>query len=272
MSSDEQMKQNVVTEFLPEDENELILQMNISSLATADDEVPDNSNEITSLLADLTSQKAKSGRQLIAALGRIPGMDEDMVANDDTAYSKMPDNGEYITTSHEAEDTEVPSTIDMEEVASITSVPCDDSPLFINEDSIDIENEKEEARNEMCKIGRGKKFEMELFRDIVPEVKEKVPLDIDGTKMYFIECSDDTIDWQQKYKDGRYFTLNTSKRKGFRGVRKIGKCSGNYTCINDQCAFYLSTGRRNTHQFQKKGQEKFCYTCSCVSIRHTVEQ
>ena len=83
-----------------------------------------------------------------------------------------------------------------------------------------------------------------------------------------MDCSDSEGDtWQKKYKDGRYFQLNTSKRKGFRGQRRIGKCQGNYECSNPRCPIFVSTGVKNKHQFKKVGGEKFCFSCEDLCFR-----
>ena len=107
-------------------------------------------------------------------------------------------------------------------------------------------------------ILRGKFFDMSKFNKIYPEIVQSLPHDINGTKMYIIDCSGlDENDWQKKYKDGRYFRLNTSKRKGFRGLRRIGKCLGNYQSTNKECPIFQSTGKANKHQFKKLEETNF---------------
>ena len=55
-------------------------------------------------------------------------------------------------------------------------------------------------------ISKGKFFNMAKYKDIVPEVVAKLPHDLDGVKLYIMDCSDSEGDtWQKKYKDGRYF-------------------------------------------------------------------
>ena len=117
-------------------------------------------------------------------------------------------------------------------------------------------------------ISKGKFFNMAKYKDIVPEVVDKLPHDLDGVKLYIMDCSDSEGDtWQKKYKDGRYFQLNTSKRKGFRGQRRIGKCQGNYECSNPRCPILVSTGVKNKHQLKKVGGEKFCFSCEDLCFR-----
>lgn len=116
-------------------------------------------------------------------------------------------------------------------------------------------------------MARGKGFNMRQFRHIEPEVVDKIPFDIDGDKVYKIDCSEDPDNYFQKYRDGRYFSLNTGSRKGFRGKRKIGQCRGNFQCINDNCPVVKGTGKPNAHQFITRGQEKFCFSCELICIR-----
>ena len=70
-----------------------------------------------------------------------------------------------------------------------------------------------------------------------------------------------------KYRDGRYFELHTSRRKGFNGVRRLGRCRGNYECTNTECAYFLENNKTNKHQFTTIGKNKFCYTCNSICFR-----
>ena len=68
---------------------------------------------------------------------------------------------------------------------------------------------------------------MAKYKYIVPEVVDKLPHELDGMKFYIINCSDSEGDcWQKEYKDGRYFQLNTSKRKGFQRAEANRKMPG----------------------------------------------
>ena len=74
-------------------------------------------------------------------------------------------------------------------------------------------------------------FDMNPFKGMIPDIVDQIPYDINGTKYYIIDVLED----QQlfvKYRDGRYFEMNTSTRKGFMGVRRLGKCRGNFICRN----------------------------------------
>ena len=81
-------------------------------------------------------------------------------------------------------------------------------------------------------------FDMRTFIGMLPEVINKIPWDANGLKYYLVEVDEGEY-FCDKYKDGRYFVMNTTRRKGFCGVRHKGKCQGNFQCTNDGCTFYL---------------------------------
>ena len=167
------------------------------------------------------------------------------------------------------------STVDKEALCDITSIHNNmPSPSYHSDLVIDESAESCQQRSPpKPRKDKGKKLDMEIFTAIVPEVVDSIPHAIDGDGIYYIKCSEgenneeDDTSWQRRYKDGRYFQLHTSRRKGFTGTRRIGRCRGNFKCINGQCPYLLSTGRASTHQFITKGVEKFCFTCNCVCIR-----
>ena len=70
----------------------------------------------------------------------------------------------------------------------------------------------------------------------LPEVVNKIPWDANGLKYYLVEVGEGEY-FCDKYRDGCYFVVNTTRRKGFRGVRHKGKCQGNFQCTNNGCAF-----------------------------------
>ena len=66
-------------------------------------------------------------------------------------------------------------------------------------------------------------FYIRPFIGMLPEVINKIPWDADGIKYYFVEKPEDEY-FCGKYKDGCCFVINTSRRKGFCGIRHMGKC------------------------------------------------
>ena len=109
-------------------------------------------------------------------------------------------------------------------------------------------------------------FDMNPFKGMIPDVVEKIPYDINGTKYYMIDVPEDQ-QFFVKYRDGRYFEMNTSTRKGFRGVRRLGKCRGNFVCRNPGCPYYLEKKSMNQHQFSTIGKNKFCFSCNGIVYR-----
>ena len=109
-------------------------------------------------------------------------------------------------------------------------------------------------------------FSIQLFKGMVPQVVSEIPYNIDGLKYFMIDEPEDDI-FFTKYRDGRYFELHTSRRKGFNGVRRLGRCRGNYECTNIECAYFLENNKSNKHQFTTIGKNKFCYTCNSICFR-----
>ena len=119
---------------------------------------------------------------------------------------------------------------------------------------------------EVSGTGRRVTFNMKPFWGMIPEVVNKLPHDIDGVKFYIIDVPQEEA-FHTRYRDGRHFEMHSSSRKGFRGVRRVGKCRGSFICHNDGCPVYKDTKRRNQHQFTTIGKNKFCYSCNCLVQR-----
>ena len=109
-------------------------------------------------------------------------------------------------------------------------------------------------------------FSMEEYKDMVPTVVAEIPYDIDGTRWYMIDVPEEDA-FFAKYRDGRFFQLHTSRRKGFNGVRRLGKCRGNFVCDNTSCPYFTENGSKNQHQFTTIGSKKFCYSCKSLAFR-----
>ena len=134
------------------------------------------------------------------------------------------------------------------------------------EESLSPASSTENSPTQEFSIGPGRYFSMQPFARMVPEVVESIPANINGKRFYMIDLQEGES-YTKKYKDGRYFAMHTSKRKGFRGVRKVGTCKGNFECGNSACSFYIESGKRNSHQFTTIGANKFCFTCNSMATR-----
>ena len=109
-------------------------------------------------------------------------------------------------------------------------------------------------------------FDMRPFWGMIPEVVSKVPHNINGLKFYIIDVPPEDA-FYSKYKDGRYFEMHSSSRKGFKGVRRLGRCRGSFKCNNKSCPLFLATEKENKHQFTTIGKNRFCYSCNCIVYR-----
>ena len=144
--------------------------------------------------------------------------------------------------------------------------------IVITDSSDDTDDTIEEFNTLLNKspptIGKGRPLDMTLYKDFIPEVVDKIRHNIDGLHHYMIDCREDenSLDWQKRYRDGRYFHLNSSRRKGLRGIR-IGHCKGNHICLNNECSYYLEKHQRNQHQFRSTGGSKFCFSCDCFASK-----
>ena len=149
-----------------------------------------------------------------------------------------------LSQTNETEETEVPSQF-------ATPVPTD---------------EVIQPKQKPIVLGSGKYFSMDPYKRMIPEVVDKLPHNINGKRFYMLDVGEDEK-YTDKYKDGRFFAMHSSRRKGFRGIRKVGTCQGNYQCLNDSCPFYLVEEKRNSHHFNNIGGKKFCYSCESLAIR-----
>ena len=70
----------------------------------------------------------------------------------------------------------------------------------------------------------------------------------------------------KRNKDGRHFAMHSSRRKVFRGVRKVSTCQGNFQSMNDACHFFIESGKRNSHQFSTIDSHKFCFTSNSMAV------
>ena len=108
-----------------------------------------------------------------------------------------------------------------------------------------------ELRNKKNKYRR-RSIDLKRFVDIQLKLLEKVPWDIDGTQIITINCTENQ--WVDRSKDGRWWKINTSTRKGLNEVRCIGHCKGSIICENRQCSKLLSEGCGEYEQiFARRG-------------------
>ena len=104
----------------------------------------------------------------------------------------------------------------------------------------DSDNEITEIPRKFQIEGRPKKnkyrknfIRPQTFTNVDVEMVDSVPWDVDAVHNYKILCESD--EWYNKQKDGRWYKMNSTTRKGFCGIRKIGICQGSRICYNVHC-------------------------------------
>ena len=88
----------------------------------------------------------------------------------------------------------------------------------------------------------------------MPEIVTPLPQDIDGKKVYIIDVEGE--EYQKKYKEGRYFKLNSSSCKGFRGIRKVGTCMGKLCMFKHPVPIPVDRGEKKLSPIQHHRQQK----------------
>ena len=148
------------------------------------------------------------------------------------------------------------SNLQADGINSEATQPTDDKPIEI----IPLDGTNDLPLISPPAIDYRKKipFDVRPFNGMLPEVVNRIPWDVNGIKYYLVEVHEDEY-FCDKYKDGHYFVMNTSWRKGFCGIRCSGKCRGNFTCTNDECAFYMEQKKCNKSHFTTIGEQQLLY-------------
>ena len=203
----------------------------------------------------------------VQIIGYTPPPEKEVIIISETDEEDLPPPEITIESTPPTEEEQVPLTVDVPTPIVITpgrqtrrlfkrkrsQLEQDVEVLLDN-----LRNQEAKAAKEMDEVSlstipevlpniyKRLQFDMSPFRGMLPDVVDQIPHDIDGTHFYLIDVPEDDNFWS-KYKDGRYFLMNTSSRKGFRGIRRIGKCQGNFICLNDSCPCYQQDNSRNQH-------------------------
>ena len=171
----------------------------------------------------------------------------------------------------DSEEEFTPVVIEPRDVEEI-SPPISPLPTYFDDGLLQQEEEPledikwEDAVRRTSLGARKTSIDMKLFKGMIPDVVTQIPHDINGLKYYAIDIPEDQT-FFSRYRDGRYFDMNSSTRKGFRGVRRIGGCRGNFICTNKDCAYLIENRKENQHQFITIGKNKFCYVCNGIVYR-----
>ena len=141
----------------------------------------------------------------------------------------------------------------------IVSDPCD------IEDGIDIPETYKREKREKKPKHKKKCINYVKFAHMDSVLVEEIPWDVDRDQKYRIECEED--EFIDKAKDGRWFEMHTSSRKGLIGKRKAGSCQGSLMCENNTCPKLLSEGIPNTNEFTKDSGVDVCKCCGYYVYR-----
>ena len=143
-------------------------------------------------------------------------------------------------------------------------IDVDDLPV-----EVDVSNAVSETRNKQIPHSK-KHLNMKLFKNVEPEVINKMPWNPNGNKIYIINCKEEY--WHKRQCDGKFWSFSPSSRKGFVGVRKFGKCLGSFICLNDECPAYTTEGICNEIDFKKESNgPHVCKSCSFFVQRKACE-
>ena len=127
---------------------------------------------------------------------------------------------------------------------------------------------KRDPRPRMKKYGKTK-FNRAKFLSMDVEMVDKLPWDVDGDHSYKILNCDTGNDnnWNDRQKDGRWFKMNSSSRKGFDGIVKIGRCQGSLICQWTGCPKLKTEGVCNISEFQAENGAHICKCCGYYAVQ-----
>ena len=90
-----------------------------------------------------------------------------------------------------------------------------------------------------------------LFLDIKAELVSKIPWNINGTQTLQVRCKEE--DYIDSMKDGHWWALKNTSKKGLNGRCSTGQCIGSLMCMNPECPKVTTEGVTNTSDFQREG-------------------
>ena len=157
--------------------------------------------------------------------------------------------------SHNLQETSVPTN----ENSDVEVVSSDNSERDIPQ------HFQREDRPKQRKYAKSARFNCTKFLQMEKEYVNRVPWDVDDTHYYVISTNKD--EWIDCSKDGRWYTMHTSSRKGFKGIRKTGTCRGSLMCENTKCSKLLTEGVCNTNEFSIDLGAYVCKCCGYYGVR-----
>ena len=169
--------------------------------------------------------------------------------------------GNPIDITHEIAQT---NTSDLNSITSTNAQNVDTNVEIVSdlaglEDGLEIpESYHHEKRPRKLKYKK-KLINYMKFMQMDSVLVDEIPWDVNRDQKYWIECDEE--DYIDKSKDGCWFEMHTSSRKGLVGKRKAGVCQASLMCENPNCLKLLSEGIPNTNEFTKDSNVDFCKCC-----------
>ena len=171
--------------------------------------------------------------------------------NTNPLHSSTPVHSKPLNSQRKVVPTNEPSDVEV--------VSSDNSEREIPQDF------QREDRPKQRKYAKAAKFNTAKFLTMKKEYATHVPWDVDGTHYYVI--STNTNQWLEAGKDGRWYQMHSSSRKGFKGIQKIGTCRGSLMCENTRCSKLLTEGVCNTNEFSMDLGAYVCKCCGYFAVR-----
>ena len=141
-------------------------------------------------------------------------------------------------------------------------------PPGLDEDEDDPNKKKKSPRRKYRKKG----INPLLFFDTKAELVSKIPWNINGTKTLQVRCKEE--DYIDSMKDGCWWALKNTSKKGLNGRCSTGQCVGSLMCMNPECPKVTTEGVTNTSDFKREGVGSYsckicgyfviCEYCGCV--------
>ena len=159
------------------------------------------------------------------------------------------------------------SDIEIEDTPQITSrITVSD----VNSDSMSSSVFSDSSSTSTCCVRPRKysknKIDQERMARCEVENVTTMPWDVNGDHVYEVAVTQNN--YIDKYRDGWWFVLKNSSRRGFKGIRKTGCCRGSLICRENKCPKLTSEGVVNTSAFIRIGGSKYeCGSCGHIAER-----
>lgn len=138
--------------------------------------------------------------------------------------------------------------------------------IYISDSSSDNEEATDSLQAPKRNVFQKDELSISKWSHCETEIVDKLPLDIIGHRKFKIVCP--RSDVMKQASDGRNWkTWTSGKRKFFRGIRRIARCNGTFTCLSTTCPYFLQFSENNKMHFKQEGSRRLCFTCGLPAER-----